>query len=69
MKIRYMRKEVEIIVQRCRNEFNEIIEDVITTDGDNFDEIIHKLNEVSEKILTEVKLGHSIGPWPSIWKK
>ena len=54
----YSSKEVEKIIQDCRNEFNLIIEEVVTTDGFNegkeFDEIIRRLNLLIDAKLEEV---------------
>tara|TARA_R100001530_G_C4185802_1_gene120717 strand:- start:289 stop:483 length:195 start_codon:yes stop_codon:yes gene_type:complete len=55
--INYSNREVELIVQKCRNEFYFVIEEIITTEGDGFDQIVYKINNVADLILSGIKSG------------
>jgi len=55
--INYSNREVELIVQKCRNEFYFVIEEIITTAGDGFDQIVYKINNVADLILSGIKSG------------
>ena len=55
--INYSTREVELIVQKCRNEFYFVIEEIITTEGDGFDQIVYKINNVADRILSGIKSG------------
>ena len=55
--INYSNREVELIVQKCRNEFYFVIEEIITTEGDGFDQIVYKINNVADRILSGIKSG------------
>ena len=55
------KQEVIKIVENCRNEFNLIIEAVVTDSGFNegkeFDEIIRRLNLVTDNQLKAIEKG------------
>ena len=53
----YKTREVELIVQNCRNEFYFAIEEVLTTEGKCFDQIVYKINNISDRILSGIKSG------------
>ena len=53
----YKTREVELIVQNCRNEFYFAIEEVLTTEGKGFDQIVYKINNISDRILSGIKSG------------
>jgi hypothetical protein len=55
--ISYSVKEVEEIVQKCRNEFYFAIEEVLTTEGKGFDQIVYKINNIADRILSTIKNG------------
>ena len=54
----YKTREVELIVQNCRNEFYFAIEEVLTTEGKGFDQIVYKINNISDRILSGIKSGN-----------
>ena len=53
----YKTREVELIVQNCRNEFYFAIEEVLTTEGKGFDQIVYKINNIADRILSGIKSG------------
>ena len=53
----YKTREVELIVQNCSNEFYFAIEEVLTTEGKGFDQIVYKINNISDRILSGIKSG------------
>ena len=55
--ISYSVREVEEIVQKCRNEFYFAIEEILTTEGEGFDQIVYKINNISDRILSAIKSG------------
>ena len=55
--ISYSVREVEEIVQKCRNEFYFAIEEILTTEGEGFDQIVYKINNISDRILSTIKSG------------
>ena len=55
--INYSTREVEEIVQKCRNEFYFAIEEILTTEGEGFDQIVYKINNISDRILSAIKSG------------
>jgi len=55
--ISYSVREVEEIVQKCRNEFYFAIEEILTTEGEGFDQIVYKINNIADRILSAIKSG------------
>ena len=55
--INYSTREVELIVQKCRNEFYFAIEEILTTEGEGFDQIVYKINNIADRILSAIKSG------------
>jgi len=55
--ISYSVREVEEIVQKCRNEFYFAIEEILTTEGEGFDQIVYKINNITDRILSTIKSG------------
>ena len=55
--INYSTREVELIVQNCRNLFYFAIEEILTTEGEGFDQIVYKINNISDRILSAIKSG------------
>ena len=55
--INYNTREVELIVQKCRNDFYFVIEEIITTDGDGFNQIVYKINNIADRIFSGIKSG------------
>ena len=53
----YKTREVELIVQNCRNEFYFAIEEVLTTESKGFDQIVYKINNIADRILSGIKNG------------
>ena len=53
----YSVREVEEIVQKCRNEFYFAIEEILTTEGEGFDQIVYKINNIADQILSGIKSG------------
>ena len=53
----YKTREVELIVQNCRNEFYFAIEEVLTTEGKGFDQIVYKINNIADRTLSGIKSG------------
>ena len=55
--ISYSVREVEEIVQKCRNEFYFAIEEILTTEGEGFDQIVYNINNTTDRILSAIKSG------------
>ena len=55
--INYSIREVELIIQKCRNEFYFAIEEILTTEGEGFDQIVYKINNIADRILSGIKNG------------
>ena len=55
--INYSIREVELIIQKCRNEFYFAIEEILTTEGEGFDQIVYNINNTTDRILSGIKSG------------